>query len=131
MYFPDLMDYSYTSVRLADDGPSLVNVDWLDSGYGYSRGPVPLWLVPCLLRMATRYANAMRGIHRCPFCKARVTMTVDDQDVHLGNAELRVRAGTKTYVAPSLLLHYIAAHGYQPPREVLSAFERACGPGGH
>jgi hypothetical protein len=112
MFFPDLTDYSYTSVRLARDWPSLVNVGWLDSGYDYSRGPVPPWLIPCLLRMATRYTNAVRGIRRCPFCKTRVTMTADDQDVHLGNAELRVRAANKTYVAPSLLPYYTVTHGY-------------------
>ena len=55
-------------------------------------------------------------------------MTVDSQDVHLGNAELRVRDGPAIYVAPSLLPHYIASHGYQPPAEVLTAIEQACGP---
>jgi hypothetical protein len=30
-------------------------------------------------------------------------MTVDGQEVHLGNAELRARTGDSTYVAPSLL----------------------------
>ena len=126
MYFPDLTDYRYTSVRLTDDAPSLLNVGWLDSGHDYCHGPAARRLVPCLLRMATRHLNAMRGVHRCPFCKIRVTMAVDGQEVYLGNAELLVRAGTATYVAPSLLPHYIAAHGYQPPAEVLTAFEQAC-----
>ena len=126
MYFPDLSDYSYTSIRLAGDAPRLLNVGWLDSGQQYSRGPVPPWLVPCLLRMAMSYTNAMRGVHRCPFCETRVAMTVDGQEVYLGNAELRVRAGGMTYVAPSLLPHYVAAHGYRPPQEVLAAFGRAC-----
>ena len=69
MYFPDLTDYSYPPVSLPDDARSLLNVGWLDSGYDYRGGPVPPWLVPCLLRMAMRYVNATRGIYRCPFCK--------------------------------------------------------------
>jgi len=56
---------------------------------------------------------------------SRVTMTVDGQDVYLGNAELRARAGDITYVAPSLLPHYIAAHDYKPPDEALHAFASA------
>ena len=75
--------------------------------------------------MAMANTVAMRGTHRCPFCMSRVTMTVDGQDVYLGNAELRARAGDITYVAPSLLPHYIAAHDYKPPDEALHAFASA------
>lgn len=124
MYFADLTNYSYTAVRLPGDAPVLLNIGWLDAGQEYVRGPTPGHLVTHLLRMATRYTVAMRGIHSCPFCKARVTMTVDGQDVHLGNAELRARAGNITYVAPSLLPHYVAAHAYKPPDEALEAFNQ-------
>lgn len=79
--------------------------------------------------MATHYKVAMRGIHGCPFCKTRVTMTVDGKDVYLGNAELRARAGDVTYVAPSLLPHYIAAHEYKPPDDAVDAFTNASAPG--
>ena len=57
--------------------------------------------LPHLLRMATRCTVAMRGSHVCPFCKRRVTMTVDGKDVYLGHAELRARARDVTYVAPT------------------------------
>jgi hypothetical protein len=125
MYFADLSGYSYTAVRLPGDARVLVNVGWLDAGHDYRRGPVPHDVVTHLLRMASSYTVATRGIHRCPFCKSRVTMTVDGQDVCLGNAELRARRGDITYVAPSLLPHYIAAHDYKPPDEALEAFANA------
>jgi hypothetical protein len=91
MYFADLTAYSYTSIRLPGDGPILLNVGWLEAGQAYQRGHTPPELVTHLLRMATSYTVAMRGIHSCPFCRDRVTMTVDGQDVYLGNAELRAR----------------------------------------
>jgi hypothetical protein len=35
----------------------------------------------------------------------------------LGNGEIRVRAlDGKIYVAPVLIYHYVASHGYLPPR---------------
>jgi hypothetical protein len=126
MYFADLSAYSYTSIRLPGDAPILRNVGWLEAGQAYQRGHTPPELVTHLLRMATSYTVAMRGIHSCPFCRDRVTMMVDGQDVYLGNAELRARAGEITYVAPSLLPHYIAAHGYKPPDDALNAFTNAC-----
>ena len=115
MYFADLTDYCYTKVRLAGDASVLLNVGWLDADQDYQRGTVSLRLVTHLLRMAMSYTVAMRGTHKCPFCASRVTMTFDGQAVYLGNAELRARAGDITYVAPSLLPHYIAAHNYRPP----------------
>ena len=84
---------------------ALLNVGWLDAGQNYQRGIVPPELVARLLRMATSYMVATRGIHKCPFCRSRVTMTVDGCDVYLGNAELRARVGDITYVAPTLLPH--------------------------
>jgi hypothetical protein len=128
VYFADLTDYRYTPVRLAGDAPVLLNVGWVDAGQDYRRGQTPPELVRHLLRMAMSYTVAMRGTHKCPFCESRVAMTVDGQDVYLGNAELRARAGDITYVAPSLLHHYMAAHDYKPPDEALHAFVIATPP---
>jgi hypothetical protein len=39
-----------------------------------------------------------------------------------GNGEIRVTAMNGiTYVAPVLILHYVVAHGYLPPREFVHA----------
>lgn len=52
-------------------------------------------------------------------------MRLDEEDVYLGSAEIRVTFGDVTYVAPSLLPHYIAVHQYKPPEQVLQAIEAA------
>ena len=39
-----------------------------------------------------------------------------------GNGEIRITAANGTiYVAPVLILHYVVAHGYQPPQEFVDA----------
>jgi hypothetical protein len=41
-----------------------------------------------------------------------------------GNGEIRVRATNGTIdVAPVLIYHYVAAHGYMPPDEFISAIQ--------
>ena len=125
MYFADLTPYVYTQERLADDALSLVNFGWLDAGHDYSRGrPEPKVIERCL-RLAARYVTCMRGYHRCPFCKdgKQITMFLGDEPIYLGNAEIHITGGCTTYVAPSLLPHYMEAHDYMPPREVLEALQ--------
>jgi hypothetical protein len=48
--------------------------------------------------------------------------------VSLGCAEILIRSGDVTYVAPALVADYAAAHSYRPPAVVLKALARA-GPG--
>jgi hypothetical protein len=39
-----------------------------------------------------------------------------------GNGEIRIAAASGViFVAPVLILHYVAAHSYKPPREFLDA----------
>jgi hypothetical protein len=123
MYFEDMTPYSYSAERFADDAPSMVNFGWLDASHEYSRGEVPPGLVNQALALAADYTNAMRGFHCCPFCRERthMSMLLGDQPVYLGHSEIRIRVGDTTYVAPSLLPHYMAAHNYMPPAEVIRA----------
>jgi len=122
MYFEDLTPYTYTSMRLPDDAPSLVNCGWLDGEHDYVHGYVSPELIERLLRLAARYEVRTRGFHCCPFCKdCNVSMPLGDEDVHLGSAEIRITSGATTYVAPNLLPHYIEKHQYMPPQEVLRA----------
>ncbi len=125
MYFADLSAYNYSPIRLDGDAPVLLNVGWLDAEHDFQREPAAPELITCLVRMAALYKVATRGVHPCPFCKTRITMSVDGKDVFLGHAEIRARAGDITYVAPSLLPHYMAAHDYEPPAEALDAFRQA------
>jgi hypothetical protein len=125
MYFQDMTPYTYTAVRLADDAPLMLNFGWLDSAHEYTSGQVPPWLVTCALGLAAKYINGTRGYHRCPFCRDRdqVVMLLGSEKVFLGSAEIRVRAASATYIAPSLLPHYVSVHGYRPPAEILDALD--------
>jgi hypothetical protein len=57
--------------------------------------------------------NQTRGIHCCPFCKGEVLPT--------GSYEMRVAGACEVYAAPSLVHHYVVAHGYRPPDEFIAA----------
>jgi len=47
------------------------------------------------------------------------------RSVVLGDAEIRVVAENGTlFVAPTLILHYVVEHGYQPPPEFVDALRR-------
>src|SRR5207237_1384370 len=59
-----------------------------------------------------------RGLHTCEFCR-RVRM--------FGN--FGVPAGNVLYVAPEMVGHYIEAHSYLPPAELLAAVLVAPVPG--
>jgi len=129
MYFDDLTPYAYSEVRLADDAPTLLNFGWLEGGHEYPRSLPPAGLADCTLRLASKYQAGMRGFHTCTLCPhngAQLWMPLDDKRIYLGSAEIRIRSGDVTYVAPNLLPHYIAEHGYRPPAKVLKALESYC-----
>jgi hypothetical protein len=45
-----------------------------------------------------------------------------DEPAPEGNGELRIPGDPGTaYAAPSLITHYVAAHGYRPPRALIVA----------
>ena len=50
------------------------------------------------------------GEHECEICHN-----------HVDRAELLVMNGDEMYVAPRMILHYIEAHSYLPPKKFLTA----------
>jgi len=128
MYFEDMTPYSYSARRLAGDSEALINFGWLDSSHDYPKGEVDAQLVACTLLLATRYENGTCGFHRCQFCENpdQIMMQLGDESVYLGSAEIRIRSGDTTYVAPNMLPHYMAAHHYKPAAEILSVIEACC-----
>lgn len=103
-------------------------VGWLDDAHPYTRGSVDRddfdTLISLLANPWQPFVSA--GRHACPFCRfsggpARVG------EVTMGSANLFVPAEACVYVAPSLILHYIDAHGYAPPDAFWEAV-RACPP---
>jgi hypothetical protein len=64
----------------------------------------------------------MRGVHYCEFCDAespiRLPAPVSRGWVSLGMGEIHVPGQHGVvFAAPSLIIHYISAHDYQPPRD--------------
>jgi hypothetical protein len=65
----------------------------------------------------------MRGYHLCDLCGATEPIKIKTEagEIAFGDAEIHVSQGTKVHAAPNLLVHYIAAHGYQSPQEFAEA----------
>jgi len=124
-YFSDLTPYSFL---LAKDkvSPNLLNVGWLSRWHSFNRGEVDAVLLEKLLRQCRMPVSLTRGFHRCDLCAASsismISMTVDGDEIRLGNGEIRVPgANGVMYAAPTLICHYIDKHEYSPPQEFLDA----------
>jgi hypothetical protein len=138
-HFVDLSPYTYydTDVIGTDDGwvtyrPGYerLNVGWLDAPHDFTRGPTPSWLPDALLDIiAGPRINSMRGFHVCTFCPrpddathSMIEVGHAGGDLSLGHTEIRVPKQTGTmFAAPSLIWHYVTAHGYCPPADFVEA----------
>lgn len=119
--YDDLTEYRYSE----SDRPML-NVGWLGADREFRTGPPDAELVRSLLQLAERQENIMRGVHHCEFCDEespiRLKAPVERGWVSLGMGELHVRGSEGViYAAPSLVVHYVIAHGYQPPASFRAA----------
>jgi hypothetical protein len=120
MYWDDFAAYE-------EDGRLLQNVrrvGWLAEAHPFRKGGVSQEFVEALRKLAVHgRVNQMRGFHYCELCDQEDVL-VTDQGVKalLGSAEIWVPAdGDTTYAAPDLVLHYVQAHGYEPPAEFVAA----------
>ncbi len=104
---------------------------WLEPGNDYRTGACPPEFLRVLEAAADHPVNRTRGIHRCQLCPtsthdimapAPSYPTTTGRLLHLGSASLEVRdANGQIWIAPTLVLHYIAEHGYLPPAELADA----------
>jgi hypothetical protein len=76
----------------------------------------------CPIRTGHRRTNETRGFRKCPFRDAWRVHVTDSVPLLLGHAEYHIPGpdGT-TYAAPTTVIHYVHAHGYQPPAEFIDA----------
>jgi hypothetical protein len=116
-WYEDLSPCDYFGKELA---PRLIAIGWLESGHPFRRGPVAEALYS---RLAELLANPWQpmvsaGLHSCSLCRF---------DQPAGTANVFVPGRGFLYVAPQLVLHYIAAHEYSPPAEFEAAV-LACPP---
>jgi hypothetical protein len=119
-YYPDLSPYEL--VARDDDDYSDLNVGWLEGDHAYPTEVPDRRLVDALLHCALRPARLCRGYHVCDLGCTQSTdqgmLVVDyrERPVELGNGEVRVTGpDARQYAAPTLVAHYVAAHGYAPP----------------
>lgn len=120
-YFSDLSIYSYSVSER-----QMLNVGWLARDHAFPQGDVAQGVIDSLLKLADQQQNVMRGVHDCDFCELespiRMPAPVSRGYVSLGMGELHATDSRgRTYAAPSLVIHYIAAHRYRPPEEFLNA----------
>src|ERR1041385_1255485 len=92
----------------------LLAVGWLDDSHSFPTGPVPREVFDALAKLLMNpwqpFVSA--GGHECELCRS---IRVGTQKVPVGSANLFVPTEDVVYAAPSLILHYIDTHRYQPP----------------
>ena len=121
-HFEDGSAYTYDP----DADPILVCAGWLARGHAYREAAVPDGFVDRLAWLCVNQLDRVyRGIHVCELCPEAsadyVSVVCQGKKHLLGNAEITVAAVVRTYAAPNLILHYVAAHGYSPPDDFVVA----------
>ncbi|MEZ4339376.1 MAG: hypothetical protein R3B82_22360 [Sandaracinaceae bacterium] len=114
------------------DARSLRAVGWLDALHTFETGPISSedFERLCRLLVSPWQPVVAAGVHGCELCRhtsGPSLLRYRDVEVPLGVANVFVPAEGVIYVAPSLIVHYIDAHQYRPPDELLVAV-RACPP---
>ena len=103
-----------------------VAIGWLAPGQEYARGEVAresFFKLAALLRNPWQPAISA-GRHPCPFCRftgGPASMEVGGSRITVGIGVVIVPSETRIFIAPSLILHYIDAHGYAPPHDFFAA----------
>jgi hypothetical protein len=124
-WYLDLSPYEYFG-----DSPPMLNVGWLERGRDFDTGPVPPEFTVRLREMSQRPTNLCRGVHDCDLCDPLDDAPPVDfkrfqewlKEPRAGNGEIHVRsADGKVYSAPALIVHYVEAHHYRPPKEFVDA----------
>ncbi|MGX1544627.1 DUF7919 family protein [Streptomyces adustus] len=138
MFYEDLSAYAYsdaddifgdptTGVRFVSFRPAYerLNVGWLEAGRPWTRGRGPEGFTDKLLEiLAAQQVNEMLGLHCCDLCGAApfdshpwFTPRPGHRCAAAGTGELRVPGPPGVaFAAPQLIGHYVADHGYLPPR---------------
>lgn len=110
------------SPDLAEPGP-VKQVGYLWFGHSYPRGKVSRLFFERLVALVEQPLVCARGYHKCNVGWCNLTGSVGSQPVfryrgrvlNLGSSDILVPDAKAVYCAPSLILHYVRHHKYQPP----------------
>jgi len=122
-YFEDLTPYSYFFNESLFCGLPVLNVGWQQFPHPLPVGETPSGFADRLFGFCARdkLVSLMGGHQDCYYCGATWAQQLKELHTPLGNGEIRVLGEQVVYAAPSLIYHYVAAHGYCPPPEFVAA----------
>ncbi len=126
MYIADFEEYRF---GIPFPLPNVRAIGWLDADHDYQKGASVgvfverLWqLIETRNSQFDLHANVVRGIHPCNFCGEDICrMRSDGKRTMLGMSELWVPFQHRWFAAPTLIVHYVEQHEYQPPQDFVSA----------
>ncbi|MFD8518609.1 hypothetical protein ACFV2D_01100 [Streptomyces capillispiralis] len=126
--FTDLTD-GMRSVGFRPDYARLT-VGWPAAGHRWTTGPAPAGFTDRLAAVLdAQQVNAVLGLHECALCPTPLpdahpwyTPRPGHLRASAGTGEIRVPGTPGTvFAAPHLIGHYVADHGYLPPRPFVEA----------
>lgn len=126
-YFPDLSEYAYSMYDERAFGRlPILNVGWMEQPHPLPTGAVPAGFREKLTTFCARerLVHLTQGVQACDLC----TGPLVGSRRPFGNGEIRVLGKGVVYAAPTLIGHYVAAHGYRPPGEFIQAVLEGPGP---
>ena len=134
-HFADLTEYTYyPSTSITPKETPVYNVGWLSRDHPYTKGATSFEFRRRLWWLCQHPAEGTqtRGFHLCDLCPLPTLPpgeTTEQQWMLLdrhpkSSAEIRVRGTHCWYAAPTLVLHYVEKHEYQPPDEFVRAVMR-------
>ena len=126
MHFDDLTAYRY---YLPFELLEVRNIGWLDASHPYSIGEISnnfvskMHEIICARRSDfDAHVNVIRGIHPCNLCGEEcIEIPCTNSKVLLGMSEIWIPTSNGYFASPSMVLHYIEAHGYAPPGVFIGA----------
>ena len=128
-YYPDLAPYDYLPDTVPE-GVELLTVGWLEPGREFpiaGEDPDPVFWANLVTLAADHSVATTRSVHGCRFrhlfeADYQYRAVYGTRVLYLGSAEIRVVAADgRQLTAPTLVVHYIRDHGYQPPLEFVEA----------
>jgi hypothetical protein len=101
-------------------------VGWIEQDHSFTRGEVTEKFFGELVQLLVQpwQPAVAAGLHRCALCRftgGPGTVSYNGTSVSVGAANLFVPGDEFIYVAPSLIVHYVDAHEYCPPKEFIGA----------